>query len=114
MIEMLKIFFDGNKFIVAQGARVFKHNLVSGNGWNCRINRDGSIKCVATDKKKGKYVRTSFKISILGLTTITKMEGGVRHEHLRYRIRNWPISGVILLTGGDDEERRASFNKVDL
>lgn len=112
---MIRIIFDAKKkkFIAAEGAEYFKEDFVFGDKWNCRVNYDGSVKCTATDTIKGRYFEICLKISKTGLVTINKMKGGVRNNISCFRVRNWPLVGVITLTGGTIGERNAFFNDIN-
>ena len=112
---MIKIYYDAKarKFIAAEGAQYFKENFVFGDKWNCRVNYDGSIKCTASETINKMYFEICLKISKTGLVTLTKMSGGRRNDIKCFRIRNWPVTGVITLTGGPIEERNAFFNDIN-
>ena len=112
---MIKIIYDAKakKFIAAEGAEYFKENFIFGDKWNCRVNYDGSVKCTASDTIKGRYFEACLKIGRTGLVTFTKMTGGRRNDIRCFRVRNWPVVGVITLTGGPIEERNAFFYDID-
>ena len=112
---MLKIIFDAKekKFIVVEGAEYFKEDFVFGDKWNCRVNCDGSVKCTAVDTINGRYFEICLKITKTGLVTVNKMKGGIRKNIRCFRVRNWPVVGVITLTGGPIEKRNAFFNDIN-
>ena len=112
---MLKIIFAPceKRFIAAEGSKFFRSDYVFGNGWNCRVNYDGSVKCTVTDTKNGKYIETCFKISKDGLVSMSRFKEGTRYPILRYRIKGWPVTGVISLTGGPIEERKVFFKDIN-
>lgn len=112
---MLEIIFDAKqkKFIAAEGAKIFQPNYVSGDGWCCRVNSDGSVRCLAAEPRKNKYLEICCKISSRGFFKVTKMERGARRGTKCFRVKNWPVVGVISLTGGPIEERNAFFNDIN-
>lgn len=111
---MMKIYYDAKarKFIAAEGVQHFREDFAFGDKWNCRVNYDGSVKCTAAETINGRYYEICLKISRIGLITLTKMNGGRRNYIKCFKIRNWPVEGVITLTGGPIEERNAFFNDM--
>ena len=113
---MLKIIFDGKerKFLASEGAERFLPDFVFGDKWNCRVRSDGCVTCSASETINGRYYETTFKISTSGLVTLNKTSGGIRKHVMCYKVRNWPIVGVISLYSGPIEERRVYFTDVNL
>lgn len=113
---MIKIYYDAKarKFIAAEGNVYFMNNFVFGDRWNCRVNNfDGSVKCTASETINKKYFEICLNISSTGLFTLTKINGARRKNLKCFKIRNWPKTGIITLTGGAIEERNAFFNDIN-
>ncbi len=112
---MLEIIFDAKekKFTSAEGAKISEPNYVSGDGWYCRVNPDGSVRCITTEPRKDRYFEICCKISNRGFFRVTKMEHGIRRGIKCFRVKNWPVVGVISLTGGPIEKRNAFFNDIN-
>lgn len=111
---MIKIYYDAKarKFIAAEGNVYFMNNFVFGDRWNCRVNFDGSVKCTASETINKKHFAVCLNISSTGLVTLTKINGARRKNLKCFKIRNWPKTGIITLTGGAIEERNAFFNVI--
>lgn len=111
---MIKIYYDAKarKFIAAEGNAYFMNNFVFGDRWNCWVNFDGSVKCTASETINKKYFAVCLNISSTGLVTLTKINGARRKNLKCFKIRNWPKTGIITLTGGAIEERNAFFNVI--
>lgn len=111
---MIKIYYDAKarKFITAEGNAYFMNNFVYGDRWNCWVNFDGSVKCTASETINKKYFAVCLNISSTGLVTLTKINGARRKNLKCFKIRNWPKTGIITLTGGAIEERNAFFNVI--
>lgn len=112
---MIRIIYDGKarKFTAAEGTQYFRKDFAFGDKWNCRVNYDGSVKCTASETINKRYCEICLKISSTGLVILTKMNGGRRNDIKCFRIRDWPVVGVITLTGGPIEERNAFFNDIN-
>lgn len=112
---MLKIIYDAQKrkFIAAEGAQIFRDDFVFSDKWNCRVCYDGIVKCIARDIVNEKYYEIYLKISPKGLVTISKMEDGKRNLTKKFRVKGWPCTGIIKLTGGPIENRNAYYNNLN-
>ena len=113
---MVEIIYDAkqHKFIAAEGSERFSPNFVFADKWNCRVYEDGSVKCSSADIVDGKYFETNLKINKSGLVTVCQMKNRIRSGIKCYKIRNWPVVGIITLTGGNIENRTASFVDIKL
>ena len=108
---MLKIMLGVNpqKFIGAEGADSFDSFLVKGNGWECYIRDDGSVRCVSETKEAKIYVKTVFYINPKGHLTFMRIRNGFKDRLFSYQIKNWPVEGQFILGDGPVEKRNAFF-----
>ena len=114
---MLRIMFGSKppKFIVAEEADLFNSFLVKGNGWECSIRDDGSVRCVSETKDAKLYVKTVFYINPKGRLTFMRIRNGLKDRLFSYQIKNWPVDGQFILGDGPVEEKNAFFletNKI--
>ena len=115
MGRAIKIFFDAEnvRFTELKGeVGKIQDKFVEAGGWQCQIRADNSIKCTAKSQKGGRQYEMNLNITRDGSLRITKFIDGIKYETSRYRMRKWPVSGTIILSTGEIEERRAFFQKT--
>lgn len=112
---MLKIMFNAEhrKFVVAEGADVFNHLFVKGDGWECTIRDDGMVRCACEMKDAKLHVKTIFYINQKGRLTFMKIRNGFKDRLFYYQIKNWPVDGQFILGDGPVEERKAFFLETE-
>ena len=114
-MSVLQIRVKDNKFILHNDVKVesFTHNCVIGNGWKCEIYPNGTITCIAAktyfDVKrqmrfviKNRYAKLMLKIGNSPETTIKS-----------YRLNQWPLDGVLRLSSGYIDKRKAYFREIE-
>lgn len=111
---MIKILYDAkqNEFVAVEGAEVFRMDLVRGEKWECRTRWDGSVKCTTSGMVDGKYLETTLRISSNGFFRVSRIKEGTKNNVKCFKIKDWPVVGVITLTNGPIEERNAYFEKI--
>ena len=111
----MKIIFDAPRkaFSSADKAKKFTPTRVLGDGWDAKINPDGSVTCTAKEMRDGKYAEICLKINTKGIVTITQLINGRREQISRFRTKNWPFVGIITLTKGPVEEKKAFFYNIE-
>ena len=91
----LQLVVKNSRFVEHNGVEVktFTPTYVEANGWKCYLNDNGSITCIA-DRT---YNDIRFKIEIKnGYFKISSKKGDMRPRILKsYRIKEWPVDGVI-------------------
>ena len=113
-MSVLQIRVKNKKFILHNDVDVeaFSHNCVIGNGWKCEIDPNGNITCIAEktyfDVKrrmrfviKNRYVKLLLKIGDERETTIKS-----------YKLDQWPLDGVLRLSSGYIDKRKAYFREM--
>lgn len=109
----LQLKVQGSRFVGHNGVKVkvFTPTHVDANGWNCYIDDNGNISCVAEQHYKG--VRHTIKFSLKNnYVKLLLKKGDARPMPLKkYRLDQWPINGVIGLPAGYIDRRRAYFRE---
>lgn len=117
--EHLKLAVKDGRFTAHSGATpaTFSSTFVSGIGWRAIAYPDGSIRCniiTARTPKGEKTEEILFKITKSGYVTLNKRHEGKLIPLVRmYKIKEWPVSGIIGLTIGGNNGPYAYFHKSD-
>lgn len=108
---MLKIMFNAEKkeFASATGAKTFRPDRVKGKKWECTVAFDGSIRCKCTENRDGKYLKSLLYINEKGWFTFSQFADGSFTQRRRYKIKNWPVDGQLVIQEGKFEETNAFF-----
>lgn len=115
-LKWLLIYFDETtqRFSPIRGQRAesFKPYEVKWKGWSCNITVNANLKCVSTEIRSGILFETSLFIKNDGRVKFKRSKGGISYEELEYRIKKWPVTGILALSDGSMEERRAQFKII--
>lgn len=107
--------------LVVKNSRFVEHNdvevktftptYVEANGWKCYINDNGNINCIAD--KISNDIRYKSKLEIKkGYVKIIDKKGDMRPRVLKsYRIKGWPVDGIIGLPEGGMNNKRPYFRE---
>jgi len=107
----LQLKVKNSRFVEHNGVEVktFTPTYVEANGWKCYLNDNGNITCIAEKT----YDDIRFKIEIKnGYLKISSKKGDMRPKILKsYKIKEWPVDGVIGLPRGYLDSIRPYFRE---
>ena len=99
----LKIQVKDSKFVSHNGVNVetFQANYVKGNGWECRIGKQGRLDCIATEfYNKEERHQIKFKIDKGYAKVLLKIGDGRPRVLKTCKLEMWPQDGVVVLPAG--------------
>lgn len=110
----LKITLKNSRFADHNGTNVqfFSPTYVEGNGWECYIDSDGTIVCIAERFYNRERHSIKFKIKDGNVKLLLKIGNNFPCALKSYKLDEWPVDGVIGLPGGYIDRRRAFFRKA--
>lgn len=114
-MSTLQIEFKDKKFVSHNGVNVIvaTDTHIEGNGWSGNVDENGNFYFIATQYYDRKLHRVKFQIKN-GYVKKTLKIGKDFPEVLKsYRIKDWPINGVIGLSGGYIDKRVTYFRTAD-
>ena len=107
----LQLKVKNSRFVEHNGVevKIFTPTYVEANGWKCYLNDNGNITCIAEKT----YDDIRFKIEIKnGYLKISSKKGDMRSKILKsYRIKEWPVDGIIGLPRGYLDSIRPYFRE---
>lgn len=110
-MSTLQLVVKNSRFVEHNGVevKIFTPAYVEANGWKCYLNENGNITCI-TEKT---YNDIRFKIEIKnGYLKISSKKGDMRPKILKsYRIKEWPVDGVIGLPMDYLDSKRPYFRE---
>ena len=107
----LKIQVKDSRFVSYSGTEVnlFTSTKVNGNGWECNIDDNGNITCVAQQFYGDVRHTIKFNIKKSWIKLILKVGNQMPKVLKSYKLEGMQIDGVIGLPGGFIDKRRAYF-----
>lgn len=114
-MAMMEIRIKDKKFIRHNdvNVEVFEPNYVEGNCWKCEIDLDGNVTCLAT--KTYFDVKRQIEFSIKNGHAELKLQIGEDEESVikSFAIKQWPLDGVLRLSDGYIDKRKAYFREIE-
>lgn len=111
----LQIEFKDKKFVSHNGVnvKVATETHIEGNGWSGEVDEDGNFYFIATQYYQKKRHQLKFKITNGYVKKILKIGDDITKVLKSYRIKDWPINGVIGLSAGYIDKRVTYFRTAD-